>query len=210
MSRAKCLAAVLIVLPAVAGLSSCGNFLGKNVSLFSASVRNAQEDQVVVESGAGGLPAVAMTETLHEVQSPSVSPAVGRQVTVQPGDTLTGIAQRNGVRVADLAKANGLGGTTSTIRAGQKLTLPRAARAAASASSSSAQRSVRTASSATQSTKKKRRGMSSYKVKPGETLGGIAARHHTTVSAILKANGMKKDQADQVRAGQTLRMPAGR
>ena len=42
--------------------------------------------------------------------------------TVRPGETLSGIAARHGVAVADLKRANGLRG--DTIRAGQRLQIP--------------------------------------------------------------------------------------
>lgn len=41
------------------------------------------------------------------------------------------------------------------------------------------------------------------KVRPGDTLGAIAARNHTTVSAIKKANGLR---GDMIHPGQSLRI----
>lgn len=41
------------------------------------------------------------------------------------------------------------------------------------------------------------------KVKPGDTLGAIAARNHTTVAKIKKANGLR---SDRIMPGQTLRI----
>ena len=43
-----------------------------------------------------------------------------------------------------------------------------------------------------------------YKVKKGDTLGGIANRHRTTVAKIKKANGMR---SDNIREGQILKIP---
>jgi LysM repeat protein len=43
-----------------------------------------------------------------------------------------------------------------------------------------------------------------YKVKSGDTLGHIAQRHHTTVSAIKKLNKLK---SDNISVGQVLKIP---
>ena len=56
--------------------------------------------------------------------------------------------------------------------------------------------------------KRNRRGRSSsgggsITVKKGDTLGAIARRNHTSVSAIKKANGMK---SDNIREGQKLKL----
>lgn len=49
--------------------------------------------------------------------------------------------------------------------------------------------------------------MSTYKVKPKDTLGGIALKHGVTLAALLKANPkIKKD--DILRVGQILKLPA--
>lgn len=47
-----------------------------------------------------------------------------------------------------------------------------------------------------------------YTVQPGDTLGGIAARLGTTVSALMQANP-QLDDADRISAGQALALPAG-
>lgn len=45
-----------------------------------------------------------------------------------------------------------------------------------------------------------------YTVKAGDTLGGIAARHHTTAAAIASANHLANPNA--LKLGQVLRIPA--
>ncbi|MGN6243634.1 MAG: LysM peptidoglycan-binding domain-containing protein [Motilibacteraceae bacterium] len=49
-------------------------------------------------------------------------------------------------------------------------------------------------------------GWASYTVKPGDTLWQIARQHHTSVSALVKANGLRAD-GSLVVAGTTLRIP---
>lgn len=54
------------------------------------------------------------------------------------------------------------------------------------------------------STKKSSGGTTTYTIKPGDTLGGIAAKHKTTVAKIKAANGLS---SDFIRAGKTLKIP---
>jgi peptidoglycan hydrolase-like protein with peptidoglycan-binding domain len=49
--------------------------------------------------------------------------------------------------------------------------------------------------------------MSTYRVKAGDTLSAIAARHKTTVAALAKANGISN--VNVIRVGQQLRVPDG-
>ena len=104
--------------------------------------------------------------------------------TVQEGDTLTSIARRTGTDVRTLAAGNVLA-DPSRIRAGQVLRLPDAVPAAPAATP---------APSGT-----------SYTVRAGDTVSGIAAQHGTTVAAVVAANGL--DSRAFVRAGQSLTIP---
>lgn len=47
-------------------------------------------------------------------------------------------------------------------------------------------------------------GTRTYTIKSGDTLGGIAGKHGTTVAKIKAANGLK---SDLIRAGKTLKIP---
>jgi LysM repeat protein len=47
--------------------------------------------------------------------------------------------------------------------------------------------------------------MSSYLIRSGDTLSGIAARYHTSVSALARLNGIKN--VNLIYAGRTLRLP---
>lgn len=100
--------------------------------------------------------------------------------TVQPGDTLSEIAQRFGVSVASLTEANGLA-DPHRVRDGVQLTIPGAAGAVGE-------------------------GTGGHLVAPGETLSGIAARYGVSVQAVAAENGIA--MVDFVREGRRLRMPA--
>lgn len=197
------------LLAAVAGgLCSC-QFMGKNLSFFWDAVGKAQADDVVVESGRGGLsgPTVSVPSSAAPSVSVASSAARGqRQVVVQKGETLSSIARKNGVTLSEMCAANGLT-SSSSIRSGQKLVIPRPRGNRVAAVERKGGRAT-TRPTKTKEAAKPR--SSTYIVKPGETLGGIANRHNTTVSAILKANGMKPDQAGHIRDGQKLTIPRGK
>jgi murein DD-endopeptidase MepM/ murein hydrolase activator NlpD len=97
--------------------------------------------------------------------------------TIKPGDTLGSIAKHNGVSVAALASANHLT-DPNRIYAGQQLVIPGAKPGPAPAR---------------------------YVVRSGDTLGRIARAHHTSVAALVKANGIKNP--NRLRVGQELVIP---
>jgi LysM repeat protein len=99
--------------------------------------------------------------------------------TVKPGDTLGTIAHHNGVSVAALASANGIK-DPNRVYAGTVLTIPGTSKPAA---------------------------VAQHVVSSGETLGVIARRHHTTVGALAKANGIA--DPNRLRVGQVLVVPSG-
>ena len=82
--------------------------------------------------------------------------------TVQPGDTLIGIATRHGLNASQLARANGLH-QNSWVYVGQRLTIPGAGPISPA----------------------------NYIVRRGDTLSHIAHCYGTTVQAILAANNLR-------------------
>jgi LysM repeat protein len=108
--------------------------------------------------------------------------ARGATVTVAPGDTLSAIAARSGTSVAALAGANGIS-DPNRIRAGMRLVLPGAGAGSAPKAS----------------------GGTRHRVRSGETLGAIAARYGTSVSALAALNGIRNPNA--IVAGSVLSVP---
>jgi LysM repeat protein len=106
-------------------------------------------------------------------------------VTVHPGDTLTAIAHRYHTTVARLVQANNLPGSGNVIYAGARLKVP----AAGGASTA-------------------RAAYASYRVRPGDTVIGLAGRYHVRTDAILGANHLSAN--GMIRVGQVLRIPVTR
>ena len=109
--------------------------------------------------------------------------------TVQPGDTLVGIALRYNLTLAEIILANNLA-NPNLIFPGQQLTLPGVA-------------ATLSALPATNPTD----GDQFHTVQPGETLGQIASQYGLTVGALVLANHLANP--DLVQVGHTLRIPTG-
>src|SRR4051812_36767357 len=103
---------------------------------------------------------------------------------VSPGETLSGIAASHGVGISSLASVNGLT-TTSNVISGSTLTIPSAGAGAPSGAPAP---------------------LAGYRVRLGESLGSIAARHGVTVAQLAAANGMSP--TSNLLIGASLRIPA--
>lgn len=107
---------------------------------------------------------------------------------VTDGDTVWSIARRHGTTVSAIIGANGLD-SRALIRPGQVLTVP---------GGSSAQPVANTAGGTSSS-------HLTHTVAGGDTVWDLARRYSTSVSAIVKANGL--DSRAIIRAGQSLEIP---
>ena len=112
-------------------------------------------------------------------------------VTVRAGDTVWAIARRHGLDIGAVLRANGLG-WQSIIRPGDVLVLPAPAATVAPTTTTAAATPAPTAHT--------------YLVQRGDTLTAIAARQHTTVVALLGANGLTWSSI--IYPGQRLTIPA--
>ena len=101
----------------------------------------------------------------------------GAGYTVRQGDTLTGIAGKLGVSTAELASANGIT-DPNRIRAGQVLDVPE---------------------------QEPLPEISSYTVRQGDTLSGIAGNLGVSTAELARTNGIT--DPNRIRAGQVLEMP---
>lgn len=119
---------------------------------------------------------------------PSLPDSAGEVYVVRPGDTATGIAQRKGVTLDALLRANQLD-RSSVIYVGQELTIPGGTVAATAAASAAPPPG---------------NGGTVYTVRSGDTLSGIATRHGVTVAQLRAVNALS---GDLIRVGQALVIP---
>lgn len=118
-----------------------------------------------------------------------------RTHVVRRGQTLSGIARANGVRTRDIAEANGLP-AGRRLRPGTELIIPVPARARVATS-----RRERAAAAEPVRTAENQARRIRYRIRPGDTLTSIAARHHTTVDDLRAWNRL---QDTRIAAGELL------
>lgn len=115
--------------------------------------------------------------------------------TVQAGDTLTGVANRYGVSLSELAAANDLTTRSNLIR-GRTLTIPVAGSSTKTATASSSQAS--NAGSVITNTE-------SYTVRSGDSLIALANRYQVSVADLAATNKLATNAG--LLRGQTLQVP---
>ena len=133
----------------------------------------------------------------------------GATYTVRSGDTLSGIALRHGTTVRALASASGIN-AGSFIYPGQRLVLPGGSgstqtSAPTKAGGSTGNGTSRGGTAKDSPSKNSTPTGGSYTVRAGDTLGGIALRHGTTVNALAAANRI--NAGSFIYPGQKLVLP---
>nr|WP_307860980.1 LysM peptidoglycan-binding domain-containing protein [Curtobacterium flaccumfaciens] len=159
--------------------------------------RHVDQDRNVGNRPVFGTAVARPSQTVVTTVAATTKAAAPTTYTVRQGDTVSGIAARFGLSAQEVLVRNGLGWNT-IIHPGQTLHLASTpvvttARTTTSAGS--------TAGSGTASS------TSSYHVKSGDTVSGIASRVGVSTTALLSAN--KLSQRSVIYPGQTLRVPHG-
>jgi murein DD-endopeptidase MepM/ murein hydrolase activator NlpD len=162
-------------------------------------------------------PAQAPTDTMATGTTPPVAPQQaaaprapgwstegGARVAIGQGETIASIARRYGVPEAEIVKANGLA-SASAVQAGQQIVIPSYARAGQPAQLA-AQPATLNQQAASIAAPAASGASGTYTVQSGDTLNRVANRTGTTVAALRQANGLT---GDNIRIGQTLRVPGG-
>src|SRR3954470_7186708 len=197
-------AALLPVTPALAGghlvtpgetLSGIAANNGLSTSALAAA-NGLSTEHFVVAGTTLTIPAAGTTATTTATGTSGQSTATstsGGGLSVRWGDTLSAIAARNGVSLARLAAANGLD-PARPLLAGTTLRLP----AAGGAGTSAAPAATTAAAPAP---------IGAYKVRPGDTLSGLAARSRVPMSQMAFMNGL--DPNKPLLAGTVIKLPTG-
>lgn len=109
---------------------------------------------------------------------------------VRPGDNLSDIAKRSHTTVAQIKKDSGI--KSDVIHPGQVIKVrftPKGYKAPSKGSSGAPK-------------------VSSYTVRSGDTISGIAKKHGVSAAALLAANGLSAKDAAKIRPGRKLSIPA--
>lgn len=122
-----------------------------------------------------------------------------RRYTVRRGDTLSGVANKHGIPRTELAVANGIS-ARARLSIGQTLIIPRLPAAALASNSrpSSSSRGVQRASRGSNESR-----TIVYRVRRGDTLSGIAARHDVTVADLKRWNNRR---SNMLKIGERLKI----
>ncbi|TQK19330.1 LysM repeat protein [Microbacterium sp. SLBN-154] len=162
------------------------------VAMLPAPAASADEAAPLARESAGR---TSLGEAASSTgRAPVVLPAHSagpESVVVQPGDTISAIAARHGLRTTDVLALNGLG-WSSVIHPGQviRLTGASAAPAAAAAPAAPAAPAAATA----------------YTVVAGDTISAIARRHGVSTQAVLDANSLQTSSI--IYPGQAIAIPS--
>jgi LysM repeat protein len=142
---------------------------------------------------------------------PATPPTAARAYVVKKGDSLWKIAKLENITVGELSRANNLT-KTSTLKVGQKLTVPAAtksektgiATASVVPTSTDANGAGSSTTASAAPTSATDAGGTIYTVKSGDSLWKIARLQSTSVAAIKQANNLG---SDSLKVGQKLHIP---
>jgi LysM repeat protein len=139
-----------------------------------------------------GIKQADLVQTGTRLNLPGGSAPAKGNVTVQPGETLSEIAERHGLSVKRLIELNGIK-DPDLVQAGTRLVVP---------GSNTATRTAATARTSPARTATVSKDAREHVVQPGETLSQIAERYGVPVSQLVSLNDLK--EPNHVEAGSRL------
>ncbi|UFU01630.1 LysM peptidoglycan-binding domain-containing protein [Ruania suaedae] len=174
-----------------------------------AIIRIGQTLRIPGSSSSGSSSSGSNSSGSGSSSSGSSSSSSAKTHRVVAGDTVSALAARHGTTVRAIISANGLN-SNALIRIGQTLRIPGSSSSGSSSgsgssSSGSSSSSNNSGSSSSSSGNSSSSSAKTHRVVAGDTVSALAARHGTTVRAIISANGLNSNAL--IRIGQTLRIP---
>lgn len=168
------------------------------VSDFVSPTRPSSGELIVPGQEQNGIPLIETSpkEVVMPEKSITLRPSDLSIYKIQRGDTLWGIARKNGISMNDLLGSNPNLDKSSKLSIGQEVMIP-----VADLQASSASRINSSQDDATMG------GSSTYTVSKGDSLSRIARNNAVSLGALLQANALTKNSI--IRPGQTLLIPAG-
>jgi murein DD-endopeptidase MepM/ murein hydrolase activator NlpD len=160
-------------------------------------------DRTPRERTAMGTPTERAPVAERRYEAPRAA-AGGETIEVQPGDTLFGIAKRHGVQVGTLIEVNGLQNGTS-IKPGQRLTLPVGATPARAAPETRAPIASRTTQPMQTGAIDTSRWGGRHTLSQGVSLYAVARQYGVPLAELQRVNGIS--DATKVRVGTVLQVP---
>jgi len=149
-----------------------------------------------------GTPTIPTATPFAQLPAPVIVTATAGEVSgedltyiVEPGDSLSAIAQRFDTTTEAIMERNGL--PDVDIIVGQELIIP-GAPPSSGGDTTTAPTATPTPASGV------------YVVEAGDTALGIALRFGTTLEELAAANGMTEDEISHLRIGQEIQLPAAR
>ncbi len=138
-----------------------------------------------------GAPSTTSTATATSTPAPAPTPAPMGTYTVVAGDAISIVARRFSTTAEAIRVANNL--PNDDIRIGQILKIPGT--------------TAPTPTAGPPRPTPPPVATDSYVVKPGDTAFGIALAHQVTLAELERANGVAPGGLDNIRAGETIRVP---
>jgi LysM repeat protein len=176
-------------------IQGCGTTRGP-VTLPTETPMPPAIEEEIIEADIPVAPVKPVTPVAPEAKSWPVEATT--TYIVAKGDTLSQIARRYGITVAEVMTLNGIGNPDS-IRIGQKLVLP---------GNVDINKPVKPAvATPKKPAKELPAGANAYVVQPGDCLSVIASKAGVTTKALRDANNLK---GDTIFVGQTLAIPGGK
>jgi LysM repeat protein len=142
-----------------------------------ATLAAAMKAQAAAQATATIIPASSVSTAIPAAFKPAQQTAPA-EYTIARGDTISAIAGRFGLNTGEILKLNNLQANT-IIYPGQKIKLSGSAGAPASPAAAPASAAPANAG-----------GGTTYTVKPGDTLGAIAAKHNVSLSDVFAWNNL--------------------